>query len=155
MDLSNFGDPDTIFVGENGWGLDGLFKSSDGGKTWAPVSRELPAVMMFGMSDGPESTYLATLFGVYKSTNAGNNWIPMNEGITAFVVRSVLAMPGPSGALYAATNNGIYKSADGGLTWKSWDLQGSSILQLLPDPANQNAIYATSTGGVQRRQYGL
>lgn len=73
----------------------GIFKSSDGGTTWAPLSEGLPNViqanlalapsnpnllyaMVAGTPRGAQPNTTTGVVGFYKSTDAGAHWIPVN-----------------------------------------------------------------------------
>ena len=124
------------------WG-DGVYKSTDGGKTWAnmglkdtrsvgrividPADANVVYVAAGGHLWGPNAER-----GVFKTTDAGRTWkkvlfIDENTGATDLVID-----PSNPGVLYAATyqrqrrtwgyngggpGSGIHKTTDGGLTW--------------------------------------
>jgi photosystem II stability/assembly factor-like uncharacterized protein len=98
-----------------------LFRSKDGGQTWADIATTLPAG--FGFPVGPHvvdgQTYiLGTAFGehsgIFRTTDGGANWTSVFAGGVAgtpLVAKS-------DGALYwVLQSGGIVKSTDGGTTW--------------------------------------
>ena len=145
----------------------GIWRSTDGGKSFAPVAddqvdlavgyiafaRSNPSIVYAAMGDGRGvfygGSYLGT--GILKSTDAGKTWKRVNND----------SFPAPAGVLklavdplnadrvYAAqvfgTNNfdpgGIYVSTDGGISWKE-TLPGWAN-DVVIDPVNVNTIYAT------------
>lgn len=70
--------PTTLYAGTGG---EGLFKSSDGGGSWSPVSTGLHAnaiVYVLAVDPTtPTTVYVGTLGGgVFKSTDGGETWLP-------------------------------------------------------------------------------
>ncbi len=120
----------------------GIFKTSDGGKTWSKVlyvdaktggnvvviDQKNPDTLYASMwqmyrlpwklsSGGPGS-------GLYKSTDAGAHWkkISANPGFAQGVLgkMSVAVSPADSNVVYAiaqAHEGGVFRSNDGGATW--------------------------------------
>ena len=144
------GDPNLVWVGtgennnrqSSSWG-EGVFKSTDGGKTWKnmglPESRHIARILVDPVdSDVVYVAALGSLWGpggdrgVYKTTDGGLTWtrtlfVDENTGATELVMD-----PANNKTLYAATyqrqrtpwgmNGGgpgsaIWKSTDAGRTW--------------------------------------
>ncbi len=143
--------PDVIWVGtgeatsRNSVTIgDGVYKSTDGGKTWENMglkdTRHISRIVID--KNNPETVYVAALGhlwgkneerGLYKTTDGGENWekvLYVNEstGIADLVID-----PSNSLILYAAAwdyqrypyyfysggpGSGIYKTEDSGKTWK-------------------------------------
>src|SRR2546430_580526 len=141
------GDPNVVFVASFGKYSApseerGVFKSSDGGKTWQrklfrddktgavdiAIDRNRPDVMFAALwqayrieyqmsSGGPGS-------GLYKSTDSGETWteITRNPGLPAGVVGKIgVAISGADSnrvyALVESQNGGLFSSDDAGATW--------------------------------------
>ena len=156
--------PLEYFFGATGGGL---WKTTDGGTTWRPVtdgkinSASVGAVAV--CEADPDVVYIGTGEtqirgniqqgdGVYKSTNGGNTWTHLGLAESQNIAR-VRVHPTDCNTVYVAafgkhsTENperGIYKTTDGG---ESWDL----VLERDPrtggvdisfDPANPDVIYA-------------
>ncbi len=113
----------------------GVYKSVDGGATWAAVNGSLPTSVTCGPASAPSC--------------------PGDGSVSAFAVDRGPGTDATWGTLYAATDGaGVFKSIDGGATWSAMSTGlGSdlSVLSLVLDPLEQSgvALYAgTSTGKV-------
>src|SRR5437762_8025520 len=144
--------PDIIYVG-SGEGLqrpdlstgDGVYKSTDGGKTWTNTGlrdgQQIPAVLID--SKDPNRVFVAVLGhpygankerGVFRTTDGGTTWekvLHKDENTGAFALafdpadpQTVFAVlyegrhgPWENGS-WQGKNSGLYKSTDGGTTWK-------------------------------------
>lgn len=144
--------PEVIYVG-TGEGLhrpdlsvgDGIFKSTDGGKTW--VHAGLADVQQVGRlivhPSNPDIVFVAGLGhpygpneerGVFRTTNGGRTWqkvLYINHNTGAIQVEFDPNNPqiifadmwehrdGPwENASFSGPNSGLYKSTDGGNTWR-------------------------------------
>ncbi|MEL6719362.1 MAG: glycosyl hydrolase, partial [Bacteroidota bacterium] len=171
---------ETIWVGtgENvsgrhvGWG-DGVYKSTDGGKTWTNKglkrSEHIGKILIdprnsdvvFVAAEGPLWSTGGER-GLYKSEDGGDSWelvlkIDENTGVTDMEFD-----PSDPDVIYAAAyqrrrkvwsllgggpNSGIYKSTDNGANWRkvSTGLPKGDIgkIGLAVTPANPKLVYAT------------
>jgi len=145
----------TLYAATNG----GIFKSTDGGKSWNPANSGLPTFNVSRIVIGPQDPsqiYALTGSGIFKSTDAGTSWNPVNAGLPNFangnpVFASALAVaPQDSNTLYVALccqQQVLFKSTDGGANWSEMDsgLSGS-VSALAADARNPGTVYAGSSG---------
>jgi photosystem II stability/assembly factor-like uncharacterized protein len=152
----SWSNPEILYVG-TGEGLhrpdlgvgDGIFKSTDGGKSWKHVG--LPDVQQVGRlvvhPTNPNIVFVAGLGhpygpnterGIFRTTDGGASWekvLYLDENTGAIQVEFDPTNPsvvygalwehreGPwENASFSGKNNGLYKSTDGGTTWRQ--LQG-------------------------------
>jgi photosystem II stability/assembly factor-like uncharacterized protein len=167
-------DSKVVYVAAQGplWGAGGdrgLFKTTDGGKSWKnvlDVSENTGATDVVIDPDNPDTVYAATWqrrrhvytlvsggpeSAIYKSTDAGATWTKLKSGLpTDDMGRIGLAIaPSDSSILYAtieAANNrsGIYRSADRGATWERRSnrvAQGMYYGQVVVDPKDSERVY--------------
>ncbi|MBW7934546.1 MAG: glycosyl hydrolase, partial [Gemmatimonadaceae bacterium] len=146
-------DPNVIYVGtgehavrgqSSSWG-DGVYKSTDAGRTWTHIglekTRQISNIRVHPKN--PDLVYVAAQGerwvgtperGIYRSTDGGKNWTLVLKGENATSGASALAMDLTNPRiLYAAfwdhqrqpwtvrsggPGSGIWKSTDGGDTWR-------------------------------------
>jgi photosystem II stability/assembly factor-like uncharacterized protein len=157
-------DPLTFYFGATGGGV---WKTSDAGATWEPVSdKEFktgsvgaiavsesdPNVIYVGMGESPIRGNLSHGDGVWKSVDAGRSWKNVGLPDTRQIAR-VRVHPSDPDIVYVAAQGhafgpneerGIYRSQDGGKTWKKVlfvdNKTGASDLAM--DPLNPRILYA-------------
>ena len=111
--------PDTVYAAT----LDGLYKTTDGAKSWVRMAQSLQDQMMIGMLlDGSRTgvLYLVGRSGVHRSEDGGATWTAMNNGFATLNVRSIAQSQTDPSLFYAGTNgSGLYRSRNRGETWES------------------------------------
>jgi photosystem II stability/assembly factor-like uncharacterized protein len=167
-------DSNTIYVAAQGplWapgGDRGLYKTTDGGKTWNAVltigentgitdillDPRNPDVLIAAsyqrrrhvwtlINGGPESA-------IHRSTDGGKTWTKIRGGLPdGELGRIGLAMaPSDPDLLYAIIEagerrGGIFASKDGGVTWEKrnpFDQQAQYYAHLVVDPKNSDRVY--------------
>ncbi len=139
--------PSTVYAATYG---NGLYRSSDGGASWAPLGAEIHS-MYFGSLAFPQGAspplYAGTLgAGLFSSTDGGSSWA-RGTGMNASLV-SALAPDPAAGALYAATFDGVYVTRDGGQSWQmsSGDLPVAPVAALARPPSAGSALFAGTLG---------
>jgi photosystem II stability/assembly factor-like uncharacterized protein len=158
------GKPLTFFMGTTGGGV---WKTQDGGLSWANISdgffREAsigsveaapsdPNVIFVGTGSASPRGNISTGRGVYKSTDGGKTWI--KSGLDFFCQIGKLQIhPQNPELVYAAVlgnvfgpdkNRGVYRSRDGGRTWDNvlFVNDRTGCIDMVMDPANPRIIYA-------------
>jgi photosystem II stability/assembly factor-like uncharacterized protein len=144
MDPQN---PNTLY-GEFG-GL--VSRSTDGGATWAVISRSGPRGRHLVVDPQDSST----LYGVddysndvMKSADGGGSWgVVLSVPLTSWVAVAPAA-GGGSTVFAGGTGLGVFKSSDGGLTWPTANtgLIATDVISLAIDQQNPQKLYATVSG---------
>jgi len=136
------GNPQVVYA--TVWG--GVFKSRDGGATWAWSGTGLLQLSQtFNVAVDPvrpETVYVAQAAGVYKSVDGGSTW-KYTRRPSAY---GVAAHPRISGRVFAATEYGLFRSSDSGATWSllSQGLPASYRATLIVfDPSSERRLYAS------------
>ena len=145
----------------------GLWKTTDGGETWAPVtdgqirsasvgaiavSESHPDVVYIGMGESCIRGNIMPGDGIYKSTDAGKTWThvgfrnvdaiskirvhPTNPDIVFASVFGKYSVP--------SEERGVYKSTDGGKSWRKvlYRDNKTGSVDLTIDPKNPNVMFA-------------
>lgn len=119
---------------------EGVFSSTNGGKTWNPSNRGLHVRKVWTVEVDKHQDgllYAGTQYGhLFKSNNFGKTWeevtglhsalnrenwgIDWGFGTTGLTIHTIKSDPRKKGRLYiVAAGNGTYRTDDGGETWKS------------------------------------
>lgn len=141
-----------IYGGTNASTNPGVWKSADGGQTWASVNNGLPGGSVFYLAIDPtlESTIYAGVSPqpgqpaqIVKSTNSGQNWSSLvsTDALTALAVDPLNGFN-----VYYVTQNGVFRSGDGGSTWAQIHTSGGGDFAL--DTVNPQTLYAGTSSGI-------
>ncbi len=158
VDPSN---PNTIYLGAP---AGGIWKSTDNGSTWTPLTDELPQIGVSGIAvdyTNSNTIYIATgdkdagdsySVGVYKSTDGGNTWNPTGTMGASNPSRAgdILIHPTNNQILWCATSSGIYRTINAGTTWSRVRLGDFSQGTIRLKPNNPDVVYAVSDNAFYR-----
>ncbi len=152
------GNPAIYYFGTPGGGL---WKTSDGGRTWKPIfdDAHTPSIGAVAVApSNPNIVYVGTGeqlegTGVYKSTDAGATWT--NVGlIEVRHVSSIIIDPRDPNIVLASTydfssagpNRGVFKTTNGGKTWSKvfFKDEKTSIADMCAAPDDARVVYAAS-----------
>ncbi|HNP19560.1 MAG TPA: glycosyl hydrolase [Fulvivirga sp.] len=169
---------DVIYVAAIGpvWssgGERGVYKSTDGGKTWNAVLTidENTGVDDVIMDPRDPSVLYATAFqrrrhvftyigggpnsGIYKSVDAGKTWEKKNSGLPSVDMGriGIAISPVDPEIIYAIVEaaqgkGGFYKSTNRGASWEkqsSYSSSGNYYQEIVADPVNADKVYSMNT----------
>lgn len=135
----------------------GIWKTTDGGKHWAPLGDQLAAI---GISDiavhpkdpdqlfvatGDGDSYNAYSIGIIKSTDGGMTWNSTSLTMAvedARVFRRLLMHPDHPNIMLAAASDGIYRTTDSWSTYKK--VLTGHFKDLEYKPGTPAVVYAAS-----------
>ena len=144
--------PNVVFAATVG----GVYRSTDGGRTWANRSAGLPATSVNSV-DGPSWRLYAAVGaqGVWLSVNGGV-WSQTTDVFEGATVLSVAVKPDDPLTVLASTSAGIYRSTDGGTTWASpgGPLPSSFVVAIEFSPADPQFVAAAGVEVVLRSSDG-
>jgi len=168
--------PDVVYVGAQGpaWGTTdqrGVFKTTDGGKTWDKILFVNDSTGVADMVMDPQNPnkIIVALWqmhrepyvfksggkgsGLYITVDGGDNWVQRTDedGLPEGELGRIGLAIAPSSpniiyALVEAEENGLYKSMDGGYKWnlvskKNIGNRPFYYADIYVDPKNENRIY--------------
>jgi photosystem II stability/assembly factor-like uncharacterized protein len=156
--------PQVYYFGATGGGV---WKTTDGGAGWEPisdgyfntgsvgaigVSESDPNVIYVGMGESPVRGNVSHGDGVYKSTDAGKSWKHVGLSDTRHIGRVRVHPRNPDTVYVAAMGHlfgpneqrGVFRSTDGGKNWQKVFFRSNKAgaVDLILDPSNPNVIYA-------------
>ena len=130
----------------------GIYKTTDGGNTWAPANVNIGTRMAVEIIMDPQNhntLVAATSSGIWKTTNAGASWTQTLSGGT---FKSMKQRPGSNNVLYAATGTNFYRSTNMGSTWTNITAgitlpTGNEGIRIAVTPADTNIVVLGTTDG--------
>ncbi|HET9276475.1 MAG TPA: glycosyl hydrolase [Gemmatimonadales bacterium] len=155
--------PNEYYMGTTGGGV---FKTTDGGQTWQPVSDRFfggtigaiavsesnPDVVYVGGGEFPIRGNVSHGDGVYKSTDAGRTWTYVGLVETRQIAKIRIHPRNPDIVYVAALgpvfgpspHRGVFKSTDGGRSWDRILFRNDTTgaIDLSMDPRNPDVLYA-------------
>ena len=154
-------DANTYFVGAP---IGGVWKTSDGGNTYSPLTDALPYVSAGSIvvnykksstlyiSVGSSEGWWNWSLGIYKSFNNGATWsvTGLNWTFTDYrAIKKIVMSPTDTSILFAATTNGLYRTTNSGVTWTIMRTGDHSdvIYKLNQSNATDGTILFTSNNG--------
>ncbi len=173
----------------------GIFRSTDGGKTWTkvlykdantggadvkldPADPRTVYATLWESRLGPwedANSYEGTHGGVFKSTDGGDTWHPLTKGLPADLVQGHLAIaPSDPRRIYATLSTthpsgyasgaglGVYRSDDAGESWRvittdprpAMKIGGGDLPVPVVDPKNPDIVYSASIVTMKSRDGG-
>jgi photosystem II stability/assembly factor-like uncharacterized protein len=156
--------PNEYYFGATGGGL---WKTTDGGTTWRPVTdgqiqsssvgavavaESNPDVVYLGMGETELRGNIMQGDGVYKSVDAGKTWKHIGLGDTQAISR-IRVDPSNADVVYvsalghpyaANAERGVFRSRDGGKTWQKilYKSDRAGAVDLCIDPHNSKVLFA-------------
>ena len=146
----------------------GLFKTTDGGTTWMPVTDgqvgsasvgavamapSNPDIVYIGMGEVQLRANVLQGDGVYRSDDAGKTWRHLGLADTHAIGRIRIHPTDPNRAYVAALGHpfgpnperGVFRTTDGGRTWEKvlFRDERTGAVDLVMDPGDPDILYAT------------
>ncbi|MFZ5816067.1 MAG: WD40/YVTN/BNR-like repeat-containing protein [Bacillota bacterium] len=161
----------------------GLFRSGDGGETFAHVTglRDHPTCPQWAPGNGgmclhtivphpadPRQMWVAaSAIGTFYTADGGESWTARNRGLKAdylppetehevgFCVHKMVMAPGMPNRLYQQNHQGVYRSDDGGSSWE-WINDGLPTtfgFPIVAHPRDPNTVYVIPLSGDSKGRY--
>ncbi len=160
--------PNVFYIGVNNGGV---WKTTDFGRTWAPIFDDQPTgsigdvavapsdpnVVYVGTGEGIQRPDLATGMGMFRSSDAGKTWKYLGLS-DAQQIGSVAVDPINPNRVFVAVlghpygpnaERGVFRSLNGGETWEKvlYHDENTGAIQVVIDPSNPQVIYADLWAG--------
>ncbi|OFV93424.1 MAG: hypothetical protein A3H28_16430 [Acidobacteria bacterium RIFCSPLOWO2_02_FULL_61_28] len=151
--------PKVLYAGmwSLGSGGGGVFKSSDGGRSWTElVGMAGQPVRALAMAPSHPRTLIAgSLDGVFRSDDAGEHWRRVSPLGHAEIrnLESVAIDPRNPDIVYIGTWHLPWKTANGGKTWTQIHkgiIDDSDVFSLVVNPSEPNNLYIGACSGIYR-----
>jgi photosystem II stability/assembly factor-like uncharacterized protein len=162
--------PNVFYIGVNNGGV---WKTTDFGRTWAPifdaeptgsigdvaVAPSDPNIVYVASGEGIQRPDLSVGDGIYRSADAGKTWTHL--GLEAGQQMGGLAVdPHNPNRVFVAVlghpygpnpERGVYRTTDGGKTWEKvlYKDENTGAVQVTIDPADPQIVYADLWAGRQ------
>jgi photosystem II stability/assembly factor-like uncharacterized protein len=155
--------PQEYYFGTTGGGV---FKTTDGGITWAPItdkyfggtigaigiSESNPDIVYVGTGEYPIRGNVSHGDGVFRSSDGGKTWTSVGLADTRQISRVRVHPTNPDIVYVGAQGHvfgpnperGVFKTTDGGKTWRKilYRNDSTGITDLVMDPNNPEILYA-------------
>ena len=127
----------------------GLFKTTDAGTTWVPLTDHLPEEVFISKvkPSNPNTIFIGTDSGVKVSNDGGVVW-NSTTGMSGDT-DALLLKPDNEDVIVAGNISGIYRSIDGGTTF-SLVQSASKVEELRVHPTNPEIMYAGTDGSTSQ-----
>ncbi|MEX1188916.1 MAG: hypothetical protein WED33_06640 [Bacteroidia bacterium] len=161
-------DAQTFYVGV---AQGGLWKTTNGGQSWIPLTDDLPITRIsaiaidplnpdiiyislcdfeyigFGLELNDRKRYPHYGLGVFKSIDGGLSWVQtsLNYDLTdydASLIREIKIHPQNTNTLVACGTSGMFRSEDAGANWTA--VLDTLFWDLVSDPSDPDLLYAAS-----------
>ena len=141
----------------------GVWKSTDGGRSWKPLTDFLANLGVTTLAFDPKNTqviYAGTGesfasnfrgFGIFRSRDGGATWehLESTKNSDFFFVNKLVVSPNDSSRIYVATVTGLFRSLDAGATWTRVIPTGCQEIAVRTDQANDSMfVSCPATGGL-------
>ncbi len=147
----------------------GLWKSTNGGTSWATNTDQLIDLavndiainpintnimyMATGDGDAGYALYTPTTVGVLKSADGGNTWQPSglyynisSTGPSVTTCNELLLNPVDTNIIFCATSGGVFMSTNSGNYWSNV-LPNANVYDVQYEPGNYKIVYASTLNG--------
>ena len=134
----------------------GVWKSADGGKSWASASMGLPSATTYMLAIDPANSsriLVTTDSGLYVTVNSAGTWTKATTDLDGKSV--ALIAIGSGGVIYGASSSSFHKSTTDGATWTTiYPTYSPQITGLATSPADPNTVYLSTTGALRKSTTG-
>jgi len=134
----------------------GLFKSTDRGANWVPLSTAMTNTFVSALAVDQQSgaVYAASYAaGISTSTDNGRTWTVSNQGLTSLGFIGLAVDPVHPATLYTSTWGELFKSTDQAVSWTNLSsrFMAHAVTDIVVESRTAlTRIYAGTSGGVYK-----
>ena len=129
-----------IYAGSPGGGL---WKSTDAGESWAPLTDNADNLNIWSIAIDPNNNNVVYVGNsasqILKTTNGGSTWTNIGSAISG-TPRSILINPSNSSIIMTATTSGIWRTTNAGSSWTK--VSSVRTEDLVYKPNSTSVVYA-------------
>src|SRR5450432_4845059 len=137
---------DVVYIGA---AEGGVWKTTDGGTNWTPLTDDQPSLATGSIAldpNNPDTVYVGTGeenfaqdsyygAGILKSTDAGATWTNLaGDTFLRATIGRIVIHPSDSQTLLCSASNGLWRSTDGAATWTR--VLSGTATSVVFDPSN-------------------
>ena len=151
-------DPDVLLAGTH---PAGIWRSTDGARSWTPCAARFAETCVF--LGRPRVTQIlydplqretvwagVEIDGVHRSTDGGRTWAKIGQGLLSDDIHGVAVVPEDGRRrLFATTNKGLHLSLDDGATWTMQPLDSpwQYTRTIVPRADGEGTVFLTNGDG--------
>lgn len=144
--------PTTLYVGTD---YVGVFKTTDGGLSWAYANLGLSSyahkVLALALDPvTPSCVYAGTMDGLFKSENGAGQWARITS-LPADPISTLTIPPGQSNVILVSCGTALFRTDNRGTSWTEIGKQlpdyARNVSEIVVDPQNLNILYLGTLGG--------
>jgi len=134
-------------------GSEGLWRSGDGGITWARSAFPYPVYSLLFDSADPDRLLVGSDRGVFRIKLHDQTWTPSSAGLRGSRFRAIGLAPTDPARIYAAGHTALFKSSDAGRSWKpvGEDVDAlKNTSEIVVNPENPALVYVAAYRSILR-----
>lgn len=141
--------PDSMVAG----GLNGVWKSSDSGRSWRKISEHVNVESLAIDPRRGDTIYVGTWRQAWRSDDGGANWKHIAEGMVLDTdVFNIHIDPRSPDSVWIATCGWVYNTKNRGDLWTRYrdGFENRRVHDIVTDPTRPDIVYAGSVAGLYR-----
>lgn len=134
-------------------GLDGVWKSTDSGRTWEKISEHVNVESLAIDPRNGDTIYVGTWRQAWRTDDGGKNWKHIAEGMVLDTdVFNIHIDARDPDSVWIATCGWVYNTKNRGDLWTRYrdGFENRRVHDIVTDPKDPNIVYAGTVAGLYR-----